>query len=173
MTCVANNDSNSTAHFAARLVSRFEIYFANKIQSSAFAPGFQNPSEATKRCPKTARNFKSGAKATAVQTLRAIREPQLNAKRLDGGAFTAAFCREFNLRKTCAKRPLARRIQPQTKARPNPARLQTSMNSLKFSLHLPRYSSYIFVTSCHRIASGIISLWKNPRGQQLNNQPIH
>src|SRR5471032_2091027 len=89
--------SDETARFAAYLVSRFEIYFAIKLQSSAFAPRFQNPLEAAKRRPKIARSFKSGAEAIAVQTLRAIREPQLNAKRLDCGAFTAALSREFNL----------------------------------------------------------------------------
>jgi hypothetical protein len=46
------------ARFAIYLVSRFEIYFAIKIQSSAFAPRFQNPSEAAKRRPKTARRHK-------------------------------------------------------------------------------------------------------------------
>jgi len=48
------------AGFAANLVSRFEIYFAIKIQSSAFAPRFQNPSEAAKRRPKIARRFNAG-----------------------------------------------------------------------------------------------------------------
>jgi hypothetical protein len=42
-------NKDSTIYFATHLVSRFEIYFAIKIQSSAFAPRFQNPSEAAKR----------------------------------------------------------------------------------------------------------------------------
>jgi hypothetical protein len=41
----AKNKAGVAAGFAAYLVSHFEIYFAIKIQSSAFAPGFQNPSE--------------------------------------------------------------------------------------------------------------------------------
>jgi hypothetical protein len=48
------------AGFAANLVSRFEIYFAIKIQSSAFAPRFQNPLEAAKRRPKITRRFNAG-----------------------------------------------------------------------------------------------------------------
>jgi hypothetical protein len=55
-------NKDSTAHLAANLVSRFEIYFAIKLQSSAFAPRFQNPFEAAKRRPKIARSFNCGSK---------------------------------------------------------------------------------------------------------------
>jgi len=58
ISLVSNKDS--TAYFAANLVSRFEIYFAIKFQSSAFAPRFQNPLEAAKRRPKIARRFNAG-----------------------------------------------------------------------------------------------------------------
>ena len=59
--------------------------FARRLGHSSLTPG--NFSQEDK-----SRALESGAEATAVQTLRAVRGRWPVAKRLDCGAFTAAFC---------------------------------------------------------------------------------
>jgi hypothetical protein len=85
----------STARFAAYLVSRFEIYFTIKLQSSAFAPRFQNPFEAAKRRPKIARSFNCGSKPKPNQAppWRLEREPS----RLAAAGNETGFENKFHL----------------------------------------------------------------------------
>jgi hypothetical protein len=84
------------AGFAANLVSRFEIYFAIKIQSSAFAPRFQNPFEAAKR--KSSRGLEHS------KTLRVHDGRRKSRQRLGLRQPSAAFPRRLAMEQTKRQR---------------------------------------------------------------------